>query len=294
VASTPTIRGPKPSERAAKAVLEHLWPDATVSHYDDGTTASMYDLRVTGPFEGAAEVGEITDAVIRKAHGHWNRHLRGRTTVALQRYWTFMFKQLLTDDAESSRYPRQPRPDAERIEAVLARLEERRITSLDRLDEYCEFSWEGRRWTDPDVRELFELVGAAADGASSVPAPQGKPGGWRFFIARHHSGRPDADALRSEIEGFLNGAALGDLRDKLKASAAEQRIAVLVYDSTTSTGWSLVHWGLEQVPENPLALPTEITTIVVVGLNGFVLVFDAAQGWRRCDVDVGGQRRSTV
>lgn len=204
VARTPTIRGPKPSEQVAEAVLEQVWPDAIVAHHDDGTTSGMHDLHITGAFEGAAEVDEITDAVTRRAHGDWDRHLRGRTTVALQRYWTFVFEQLLTDDAESSKYPRQPRPAAERIEAMLARLEDRQIASLDRLEKYWELSWEGWRWTDPDVGELFELVGAAADGASSVPAPQGKPGGWRFIISRHHSGRPDADALRSQIEGFLS------------------------------------------------------------------------------------------
>jgi hypothetical protein len=206
----------------AKAVLEHLWPDATVAHHDDGTASGMYDLRVAGPFHGAAEVGEVTDPVIREAHGHWDRHLRGRTTVALQRRWNFVFNQQVTGDAEPSNYPHQPPPAPHRIEAALANLEARHVTSLERLEPYLQPSREGWRWTDPDIGELSEQVGAAADGASSYLPPEGEPAGWGFFISRHHSSHPDPDALRRDVEERLNGDALGDLRRKLTTGVSSR------------------------------------------------------------------------
>ena len=257
-----------------------------MSQHDDGSHPAMYDLLVQGATAAAAEVGLVIDRKQKEAHAHWSKYLRGRTTGKLRRRWHFMFGDEFTPAAVRTRYPHQPPPAAEQLESVLACLEARSINQIGSMWGHGDFTGKDFEIADQDVRNLFELLGRAANHASSSAVPPGERGGWSFVFGSGGASRGTPDELLEDVQQRLCGPEWSDLRHKLAASNQDRRVAVLVYDTSTAVGWGLHHWAANQIPSATLTLPSEVTDLVVIGPGDFVLHYRSPD-WRRVDVNAG-------
>src|SRR5437763_1535912 len=122
----------RPEEERVALVLQSVFRGASVDLHDDGSEASQYDLKLSGPVCGAVEVGLVTNADLRRAQAHWRRALEAHRTADLKWSWTFLFSEV-SDAASPLRFPRLARPDTTELAAVLARLEARGIMRVGRM-----------------------------------------------------------------------------------------------------------------------------------------------------------------
>lgn len=157
----------RPEEIEVAFVLGQVFAGASVDQHDDGSESSQYDLRISGPVSGAAEVGLVTDEEVRRARAHWRRALEPHRTTDLNWSWTFMFSEMPSGSAPS-RFPRLCRPDPKDLTAVLARLEARGIMRIGRMWDHVAVEPGGWRIADPDVADLFHLLGPTAENGSAV------------------------------------------------------------------------------------------------------------------------------
>lgn len=270
-----------PEEQHIAELLAHIYAGATVEQYDDNSADSMFDLRVTGPLSAAVEVGIITDRVIREALAAWRKKMTDHTTERLSRTWIFNIGETSAGDQATS-FPRIRPPNTARLTAILERLEARGIDHIGHLAKYMRPQPGGWDFSDPDIKDLFVMLGVAAEHAMSADAKAvGRPGGWQFAISYGHASTDDPNSLSATLSDVLNGPHLDDLRRKLKASGLANRIAALVFDSSTNAGWSTSHWEHDSMPTVPVELPDEVTGVLVSGMNQLVVTFDRDAGWRR-------------
>jgi len=273
--------GPREEEVLVARALEIVFPEASVEQHDDGSEDGMYDLRLTGPFEGAVEVGQITDSNVRQADAHWRKALDPHETSELERVWTFKFTDIPGRDG-ADRFPRVRRPDTRILTEALKRLEARGIYAIGTAWDHREVLPGGWRIGDPDIAALFSLLGAVAEHARAVDLRHhGVPGGWHFAFGRGGVSHSDPDRFALGIEALLRGEPLSDMRGKLSRSNRPVRVSALVFDSTTGDGWSTAHLEGGVVPAVPITLPPEITHALVVGMNGLVLMYSEDDGWSR-------------
>lgn len=267
-------------ERRVAEVIEEWFEDVTVELHDDGTEPSMYDLDLFGRLRAAVEVVQITNSEVRIASAHVDR-LGTITTDRLTHRWHFIHAELVDfGDAAHQRFPHLPRPDVERLTSVLERFEARELHRIGFIQEWIRFGPNGFHIEDDDVRELVNLVGAAADFAVSYPVGQDEPGGWTFDLSYGNTSHVDPNRFADDIRNHLHSERFTDVRSKLAASKVQNRIAAIVLDSTTSEGWATGHFGTDnQTPTATIDLPHEITHVLVVGMNAHFLYSD--DRWER-------------
>ena len=102
---------------------------------------------------------------------------------------------------------------------------------------------------------------------------------WSFTLSYGNVAHADPDVFAAETERLLQDARLEDMRSKLDASGHANRIAALVFDSTTGTGWATAQLADAPAPSMAIRLPDEITHVLVLGMNGLKLLYSDADGW---------------
>lgn len=287
-------RATRSEESQVASILEVLFPESHVSLHDDGSQPGLYDLAVDGEVEAAVEVGLQTDGALRAAQDHWLRHLQAFETEELRLYWFFHFAAAPRSDDSPTRFPRVAKPDPDLLVPLLKRLENRGISEIGQRWQYYERHPGGKLVIDPDIEELFDLLGdEVIQGAKGADwAAIGRPGGWYFGYQYGGAVATDPNQLPKFLEAKLNGPSLADLRRKLRKSERQKRIAAIVFDGSTSFGWGFTHWGPNSVPSDPVRLPSEVTELLVVGPEGVVLTFTTHKGWRRVSLPPDSQVRS--
>jgi hypothetical protein len=271
----------RPEEREVVDALVDIFPGVTVDQCDDGSRDSMYDLDVTGPTRAAVEVGRITDRDIQFAADHWRKKLTSHETTDLKWQWTFVFDEDVAIGRPAT-YPRVTRPATAALIDVLQRLEARGIQRVGRQFDYAVPEAGGWRIGDDDIRELFALVGDAAEDSFAVDlSHHGVPGGWTYSLGHGNVSRAHPDGFAADVESLLHDAERADMRAKLAASGQSTRIAALVFDSTTGPGWATAHVAAGPPPTAAIELPTQITHVLVLGMNGLQLLYSAEEGWTR-------------
>lgn len=276
----------RPEENEVASVLRRVFAGASVDQHDDGRKDSQYDLVISGPVRGAAEVGLVTDQDIRRAQAHWRRALEPHRTADLNWSWTFIFSDLLGQSA-GDRFPHLPRPDPKDLTAVLARLEARGIMRIGRMWDHFAVEPGGWRICDSDIAELFRLLGRAAENGSAVDLRRhGETGGWSFSFGFGHTSTREPDQFGAEVEALLHATDRSDMVTKLQQSGQPVTVAALVLDSTTGTGWSTRHLPPGACPKAPMDVPAGVTHVLVIGTNGLTMLYSPDEGWSRHDVEV--------
>lgn len=182
--------------------------------------------------------------------------------------------------SQPTHFPRIAAPGERPLTDILKRLEARGIRRVGLRAEHIDFEYDDRVIRDQDISALFRQLGPAARNASSVDLSHyGERGGWQFLFGFGNVSHGNPDLLAKRIESVLSESKLKDMREKLVRSALPVRIGALVFDSTTNSGWSTSHMDGSTVPTIPICLPAELTHALIIGVNGFALLYSEQKGW---------------
>lgn len=272
--SLSVVKQPGPEELLIQSFLRVLFPCESVDIHDDGSAPGMFDIKVGDPLVAAVEVGRVTEPATLQAEAHWRKHLEGTDEDRLRYLWLLSFGDNLAQEGRSA-YPRVSLPDPSELVEILQRLEVKGLTSIPRLDRFVRPMTGGWTWSDEDIGALVNLIGDCTP-IVAIEAP-GR-GGWRFGFAHGGSSTLDIDVIARHAATHVRE--LDDLRSKLERSGAPERIAALAYDSMSDMGWATSHWHTGQLPTEPPDLPDEVTSLLLVGMNGLAVAWRPGEGWR--------------
>lgn len=135
---------------------------------------------------------------------------------------------------------------------------------------------------DPDIQALFGLLGPTAENASALDlSHHGEMGGWSFAFGYGHTSSADRDRFAADVEALLWEEQRADLGTKLARSGCPVRTAALAFDATTGLGWSTGHLASGRTPTPRIDMPAGITHVLVLGMNGFLMLYSRQSGWSR-------------